>query len=397
MDGDVGIIGAGPAGSVAAQALAQAGARVLLFDGSHPREKPCGGGVTARALAEIAGAGDADRPVQQIVAAGPATTVRRLVLQGDDDAERCVRIELTDNDCAFKVFSRERFDGWLLGRARASGARLVTQRVLGVTLDAHGVTIRTSAHRSRVSFLIGADGTTSLVRRSVARPFTRTQLSIATGFFARGVSSTDVVIRFTTRPPGYFWSFPRPDHLALGGCAQADRSRVEPLRREVARWVDRHALARAARLETYGWPIPSLTSADLQRERPAGDRWMLVGDAAGLVDPLTREGIFFALRSGRHAADALLAGESLANRYEAQLRADIYPELARAARLSRGFFHRGFVRLFLDALESSPPIRRVLVDLVAGRQPYRTLVRRLLETLEVGIAWRFTRHRWSLR
>ena len=397
MNGDVGIIGAGPAGSMAAHALAQAGARVLLFDGSHPREKPCGGGVTARALAETAGPADADRTTHDIATAGAATTVRRLVFQGDDDADRSVRIELTDHDSTLRVFSRERFDGWLLERARASGAQFVTQRVLAVALDAHGATIRTSSHRSRVGFLIGADGANSLVRRSVARLFTRAQLSIATGFFARGVSSADVVIRFTSRPPGYFWSFPRPDHLAFGGCTQADHSRVEPLRREVARWVDRHALAPDARLDKYGWPIPSLTSADFQRERPAGDRWMLVGDAAGLVDPLTREGIFFALRSGRHAADALLAGASVASRYEARLRADIYPELARAARLSRGFFHRGFVRLFLDALESSPPIRGVLVDLVAGRQPYRTLVRRLLETLEVGIAWRFMRHRSSLR
>ena len=99
-------------------------------------------------------------------------------------------------------------------------------------------------------------------------------------------------------PPGYIWSFPRPDHLAIGICAQADAGiGVEPLRLMVRRWMESTHIADGARLEPYAWPIPSLSSNDFLSLDLAGPGWLTVGDAAGLVDPITREGIFFALQS----------------------------------------------------------------------------------------------------
>ena len=75
------------------------------------------------------------------------------------------------------------------------------------------------------------------------------------------------------------------------------------------RWLDGYAPAAGrARRRRYAWPIPSLEARDVDAEQPAGDGWMLLGDAAGLVDPITREGIFFALRSGMLAAAALASG-----------------------------------------------------------------------------------------
>ena len=87
----------------------------------------------------------------------------------------------------------------------------------------------------------------------------------------------------------YLWSFPRPDHLAVGICAQADVATVDTLRPIVERWIRENVSG--GTLERYAWPIPSLGVAALERERPAKDSWMLIGDAAGLVDPITREGL----------------------------------------------------------------------------------------------------------
>src|SRR5262249_42566220 len=137
-------------------------------------------------------------------------------------------------------------------------------------------------------------------------------------------------------------------------------------------------------LEPYAWPIPSLSARDLGRLAPAGPRWLLVGDAAGLVDPITREGIYFAIASGEWAAEAICArGASHEARYRGRVHDEAVAELSRAARLKAGFFRPEFTGLMLRALQESGAIRAVMADLVAGTQSYRTLKWRLLQTLEL--------------
>lgn len=120
---------------------------------------------------------------------------------------------------------------------------------------------------------------------------------------------------------------------------------------------------------------------------------MLLGDAAGLVDPLTREGIYYALLSGQWAADALVAagGPRAATHYASTVLGEMFPELARAARLSRLFFTPAFSSLLVQALDESEAIRNVFVDLVGGVQPYRGLRRRLVATRQWTLAWRVIR------
>jgi flavin-dependent dehydrogenase len=145
-------------------------------------------------------------------------------------------------------------------------------------------------------------------------------------------------------------------------------------------------------LQEYSWPIPTLSVADLRKPILAGDRWLLVGDAAGLVDPITREGIFFALQSGGYAADAIATGRSSAERdFVEQVRQHMIAELAWAARFKARFFQPRFTRLLTEGLARSPRIRRIMADIVAGTQPYKTLGWRLLRTGEVGLAWRMAR------
>lgn len=370
---DVLVVGAGPAGAWAACRLARAGVRVAIIDGSHPREKACGGGVTGRAL-ELIGDGQRfpRRPID------------------------CARFEQTGRSAAVPlppgalvVASRATYDRALVDAALDAGAELVAERALDVTVGQDVASVRTARRTLYASWLVGADGAAGITRRRLARPFRRDQLSIATGFFARDVTSSEILVRFTDTPPGYAWVFPRPDHLAIGVCAQADAANSTALRDWTRRWIDTAGLGRpGTRLEPYAWPIPSLGPADFERERAAGQRWILVGDAAGLVDPITREGIFFALQSSDACAEAILGQRDPAGRYLEALRRGIYPELSRAAHLKARFFEPRFIRLLVDALDR-PAIAAIMADLVAGRQPYRGLRRRLLRTWELRLAWEF--------
>jgi len=372
---DVAIVGAGPAGSRCAWRLAAAGARVALVDGSHPREKPCGGGITARAL-------DIVRSAIDVTGFG-AVAIEHAAFEHDSTHVEISFGGLPESP-QLVVAARRDFDAALLASATSAGARFVAERVTNVVADASAWLVSTRDRTIRAPWLVGADGPNSLVRRRVSAPFNRADLSIATGFFVHGVTSRSVTLAFEDRPAGYLWSFPRRDHLAVGICAQADESTPAALTPLASKWIARN-VAGAGAMERYGWAIPSLREATLERERAAGPGWLLLGDAAGLVDPITREGIFFALQSADAAADAVLAAGDAAVTYPQRLRDSIYPELIRAARLKSTFFRPKFTALLLRALADSAPIREIMIDLIAGRQTYRGLRRRLLTTGELRL------------
>jgi flavin-dependent dehydrogenase len=349
--------------------------RTAVLDGSHPREKPCGGGITGRALALV-------RP-----ALGPAA-IRSVRIDAASFAHksRLAQVDLNGHELEYPplvVASRRDFDQALLNAAVAAGATHFPVRVTAVQRAESGWRVETRSGSFDAPWIIGADGVNSLVRRRVGQPFTRADLSIATGYFAHGRSSRDIVVAFEDHPPGYLWSFPRPDHLAVGICAQADQATPTALREHVDRWIAAHASGTT--LERYSWPIPSLRERALASERAAGPGWMLVGDAAGLVDPITREGIYFALRSADAACDALVGGSNIPSVYLDRVRHEIHGELVRAARLKARFFQPRFVGLLVSALSRSMGVRGVMADLVAGRQTYEGLRRRLLKTFELRL------------
>jgi len=393
-DADVLIVGAGPAGAVAARRLARGGASVRLIDESHPREKPCGGGLTERCVAM---AGDA-------LARVPHVAVNRVRFEsppvGRDPYPPAPRrppsitVEIPraragGASSSLVVVSRLAFDQALVDDAREAGADLIPERAVDAHADDGAVWVTTRRRRWRGRFLIGADGANSLVRRRLHRPFPPACWSLATGVFAGGASSADIVVRFVRSPPGYIWSFPRTDHLAIGICAPADAARVSELRGHLDRWLGLQAFARARPLKPYSWPIPSLPAGAWADGVPVGPRWLLAGDAAGLVDPLTREGIFHAMRSGELAADALLGAKtSPAQAYARAVQDELVSELVLSARARGTFFSPIVTRLWIDVIRESPRVRSLALRTVVGAVGYYHLRRRAVAALEPGAALR---------
>jgi len=396
-DADVLIVGAGPAGALAARHLARGGASVRLIDASHPREKPCGGGLTERCVAMTA----------EVLGRVPHVAIERVRFEsppiGRDPypppprRPPSVTVDIPRASTGgplspLVVLSRLAFDAALVDDAREAGADLIPERAVDVYADAASAWVATRCRRWRGRYLIGADGASSLVRRRLHQPFPASHWSLATGAFAAGASSREIVVRFVRDPPGYIWSFPRPDHLAIGICAPADRAGAPMLRQHLDRWLAAQDLARGCRMTPYSWPIPSLPFQAWADGVPAGERWLLVGDAAGLVDPLTREGIYYALRSGELAAQSLLAADPAPTQaYARAVQAELVTELALSARARGTFFSPLVTRLWIDVLRESPRVRSLALRTVVGTVGYYHLRRRAVASLEPGAALRVAR------
>jgi geranylgeranyl reductase family protein len=318
---DVIVIGAGPSGSLAAHRLAERGASVLLVDRARfPRDKPCGGGVTVRALRLL------PFPLDPVV----EDVVDRLELRLRYGA----RFERARARPLAVMTQRTRLDAFLAGRAAAAGADFRDGvRVTDVAVDDRGASVRVDGRRLRAEAVIGADGANGVTARSLGlcpRP-------------AHGVAlEADVphelvdVERFRGRilfelgvvRGGYGWVFTKGDHLNVGvGGWMREAPR---LRGHLARLCREHGIPveRLERVRGYRLPIGRPGA------RLARGRGLVAGDAAGLVDPLTGDGIYEAFVSATLAADEtveLLAGRTGdLERYDRRVRGALGRELSTA-------------------------------------------------------------------
>jgi flavin-dependent dehydrogenase len=260
----------------------------------------------------------------------------------------------------------------------AAGANLVEARVDGLAFDRDGVETRSAGVCRRHRFLVGADGARGLARRSLGlAPGIE---SLGLGASLAGEAPDRLTLGFPDAADAYCWIFPRPGGASVGVAYDPTRLTHGAAKAILDRFLDRHldggrgALDRAHR---YRYPIPIWSSAVRGTTRRAvRSRVLLVGDAAGVADPLTREGIRYALLSGRWAAECLLAGA--AEDYPDRLHDGLAPELDRAGRAARLFYDEPLAQWMVPVARAHAGVRSVLGDLLACRQGYRGLRRTLL-------------------
>jgi geranylgeranyl reductase family protein len=395
---DVLIVGAGPAGSFAAERLARAGVRVAFFDG-RPLEEPkaCGGGVTSKALKAWPYLSEAvGRTVDELLMYSPAG--RKLHLKLEEP---------------FAIYSRRTFDTFLRTRALEAGARVFTERVSFRERASHQApwTVRAlSGLEWSAPLLVAADGANSRIAKALAGPLQNSEMEVAFGYRTPlpADESAPTVVAFLPGWAGYAWAFPRLDHLSFGIATSQDafdhraldrllwdfmlgyyRQREDP----AAHLWTRKAKdgARDQRIETdlrrsaerYAARIPGLAAATWDTRRACGDGWALLGDAAGFADPVTGEGIYYALRSAELFAESYLAGDAAA--YEERWREDFGGELRRAAEMRDRFYGTfwgaPFTERMIEFARGHRGIQRVLGKLIAGDQGYLDLKRKLARSV----------------
>ena len=357
------IVGGGPAGSQAAELTASRGARVILYEPRRGWEKPCGGGVPERGVESCAVLADARLPQRR---------AERARIYSPSGREALVPLAEP-----LRVFSRCDLNRILLERAAAAGAELRTDKVVSVAREATNWSVTDGAGRKeRADFLVGADGAAGLVRSRVARHLPKLEESIGIGYFLEGYTSDEILLKFYDGLDGYAWVFPRTDHLAAGICGPGAGGRSPALLERLERFlVDFYGAAVLKHKIRYGAKIPSLPPTLPAEKACLGEGWALVGDAAGFVDPLTREGIHYALLSSRFLAEALQRGD--AAEYPRRCGASFGQEMEWANHHRGAFYSRRFCEAFTLLASASRPIQVVVSDLIAGRQDYRSLRRRL--------------------
>lgn len=364
---DVAIVGAGPAGAFCAERLAARGHAVTLYDPSHPREKPCGGGVTPAVFRTYP---DLEPLRTQSVA------TRRVRLRGPRDERVDVPLPRP-----IEVFARRDFDSALLERALSRGAVLRRQRVVRVAVDPGGARVATATGERWHDFIVGADGSASVVRRSLYGERLRGAASWASGgYLVSDLQERDLYIEFLPDMPGYMWVFPRPDHVSAGVVAPLGRANGQSLRARVLDMLGRrYPGSLALRRRAFGASIPCALPGEAARPRLGGPRFALVGDAAATADAITGEGIHYALDSGALLAQALdEAGPYEAARaYTERWRAGPGRQLTWAARIAQRAYGPRTVGWALRIARRSTRARRLMGDLLAVLQPYSGLPARL--------------------
>jgi len=358
---DVVIVGSGPAGALAAIDLARHGARVCLIErAGHPRYKACGGGVLARAA--------------RLLPVDPTPAV--------DHVCQSVELRFPDRNLSFRtqrgtpvifMTMRSEFDRLLVAEAVRCGTILREESpVKGVAIEADRVTVQTVREQVSGRFVIAADGADSVVARAGGWPANHhvipsveCEVPVDTETLARFAG----IARFDMDHPrhGYSWVFPKKEHLSVG--VLSTRRGNTGLREAFQLYLRQLDIEPAGTLELHGALIPVRPRHDVL----ARGRVLLIGDAAGLADPITAEGITHAVLSGQLAARALVEGEldaaTVADRYCRLLGESILGELGAAWRLAQLFYGYPLLRNLLFRSHGQRFCEKV-TDIMMGERRY---------------------------
>ena len=370
---DVTIVGAGPAGSVLAYELARQGVKVLLLEKARlPRTKVCAGGITVRANSilpfDVAKSG-----IVLNVIYGARLTYHMAY----------GKVKTYDKPLAYTV-RREIFDNLLVSTACQAGVMLREGvEVKHIEIEKDRVKVTTSVDSFSTPVLVGADGANSIVVQSLKlRPGfeygvgLNGDVAVDKETYARwdGLIGLDLGV-----PGGYSWVFPKNDCLSIG--AGGSFRVAKGLRPYALKMMRKFDISHSDRHDIPGHLMPVRKATT-----PISfERVLLVGDAAGLIDPLSGEGIYYALRSAKMAAPVItrfLEGKTPDLReYEASVDLELMPEFKIARTVQK--LNSAVPQIFFQCLRNNDRFWRAFCGMLRGEKTYAGLKKSIPQPLRV--------------
>jgi geranylgeranyl reductase family protein len=402
---DLIVCGAGPAGAMAAATAAQAGLKVALLEKHHlPRHKPCGGGmpmVMQQHLWDIAPEAFIESDVAYM----------RHTWNFDQDVYLgAINPDGVSHPLSLWMVQRSIFDQALAQRAERAGAELrdgLAVRSLDVATD--GVTVQAQSVKSgatwtgKARYVIGADGANGVVVKATKLRQNRAiaiglevELPHTWGTGHESLRPDTVHLEYGAIKPGYGWIFPKGDHLNIGAGLfpvkqqdmRQDRSARSALQAAVFTYMDKLGLTYDRdKTPFYGHPLPIWSGKEPLHE----GRILLVGDAAGLINPLFGDGILHAVKSGKIAAEAIV--EDAAPSYTQRIHTDIGTDFDAALKLSKFFYN--WTHICFKYGVKYEKGTRYATELLAGELPLASVqnraIKRLTRSVGAKVAMAFNR------
>ncbi len=367
----IAIVGGGPAGALCGEKLASAGFHVTLFDEHLAWEKPCGGGLTHKAIEKY-----------PFLLSGPQVKKEIRTAELISSKGHRARFEMSR---PIVIYSRAILNGLLLDRAASAGCVTIHARVTRVETSPERVTLTAAGREHSADFVVLAAGARNQLLPDTT-PLRPQDLEVTLGYFIPAKEET-VKIKFLDRMNGYLWSFPRTDHLSVGICATMAKYTTQKLRHLLDDFVREENIG-TENARFYSHVLPSPEFGTLRHRKVVGPNWALAGDAAACVDPITGEGLFYALRSGDLLAQAIMQGQP--ESYPARLRAEFVADLEIATRLVRLVFRGRFLggavtTRMVQFARRSATFRALMCDLFSGAQDYGTLRKRLWKQFGITV------------
>jgi len=371
---DAAVIGSGPAGSTAAAELARRGRSVLLLEKALlPRYKTCGGGILGRAFPML--------PASAASIVESSFNTVQLHFHGDN-----LHFTASHDKPLVRMTMRADLDQLLATEAKNLGARLLDGCAVNQIIPRSDlVELATNQGTFQARFVIAADGAQSLTAKTCGwaplprlAPAIEWELHLPPETFARFQAIARFDFGFIEA--GYAWIFPKRNHLSVG-ILTTGRSNVN-LAARLEEYLRSLAITQWDRVEKHGYVIP----LEPRRESLARGRVLLTGDAAGLVDPITAEGISYALWSGRLAAEAIAEGPPdparVTRRYQELLETHILGDLRAGRWLANFVYHHPRLRHWAFRLQG-PRLTQFAARVVMGERGYQKALKNPLSYLKL--------------
>src|SRR5919204_587512 len=238
--GTIAVVGGGPAGAMAASLLSAAGHKTCLFEEKLAWEKPCGGGLTHKALARYPFLADAE--------------VERNWVEGCELISPRGRRAWFSLDQPIAIFSRRVLNRLLLDRAENAGAEIVRERVIGIDGRPGAWSLRTSEREGQANYVILAGGARNSLRVQFRHPLAPADLMATFGYYIP-LTGNSMQIKFARGLEGYIWVFPRRDHLSAGICGKLNGRSTAELRRMLDNFLQQQGIEFAG-AEVYAHLLP---------------------------------------------------------------------------------------------------------------------------------------------